>query len=96
MLRSYLVGGRLPVMPRPGVKRRLLLGYLATAFQPGVYYSEAEVNATVRMWIRTWPRCAGIWSMRASWPERTVSTGDPAAGCDRASSLAGPKTPKPQ
>ena len=50
VLRSYLVGGRLPVMPRPGIKRRLLLGYLATAFEPGVYYSEAEVNATVRVW----------------------------------------------
>jgi hypothetical protein len=50
VLRSYLVDGRLPVIPRPGNKRRLLLGYLATAFEPGVKYTEPEVNATVRVW----------------------------------------------
>ena len=50
VLRSYLVGGQLPVMPRPGNKRRLLLAYLATAFEPGVKYTETEVNATVRVW----------------------------------------------
>lgn len=50
VLRSYLVGGRLPIIPRPGKKRRLLLGYLATAFEPGVRYTEVEVNATVRVW----------------------------------------------
>ena len=50
VLRSYLVGGRLPTIPRPGKKRRLLLGYLATAFEPGVRYTEVEVNATVRVW----------------------------------------------
>jgi hypothetical protein len=50
VLRSYLVGGRLPVIPRPGTKRRLLLGYLATAFEPGIRYTEPEVNATVRVW----------------------------------------------
>jgi len=50
VLRSYLSGGRLPVIPRPGNKRRLLLAYLATAFEPGVHYSEPEVNDTVRVW----------------------------------------------
>ena len=50
VLRSYLSDGRLPVMPRPGVKRQLLLAYLATAFEPGLKYSELEVNATVRVW----------------------------------------------
>lgn len=50
VLRSYLVGGRLPVIPRPGNKRRLLLAYLATAFEPGVKYTESAVNATVRVW----------------------------------------------
>ncbi|MEO6701096.1 MAG: DUF2087 domain-containing protein [Jatrophihabitantaceae bacterium] len=50
VLRSYLIGGRLPVLPRGGAKRELLLGYLATAFEPGVHYREAEVNETVRVW----------------------------------------------
>lgn len=50
VLRSYLSDGRLPVMPRPGAKRRLLLAYLATAFEPGLRYSEPEVNATVQVW----------------------------------------------
>ncbi|HEX8095339.1 DUF2087 domain-containing protein [Jatrophihabitans sp.] len=49
VLRSYLVRGRLPVVPR-GVKRSLLLAYLATAFEPGVRYPEAEVNAIVGVW----------------------------------------------
>lgn len=50
VLRSYLVGGRLPVMPRAGVKRRLLLEYLATAFEPGVRYTEPQVNDIARVW----------------------------------------------
>ena len=49
VLRTYLVGGRLPVIPR-GVKRGLLLAYLATAFEPGVRYPETEVNAIVGVW----------------------------------------------
>ena len=50
VLRVYLVRGRLPVIPRGGAKRSLLLGYLATAFEPGVRYPEAEVNAIVGVW----------------------------------------------
>lgn len=50
VLRSYLVRGALPVIPRGGAKRSLLLGYLATAFEPGVRYSETEVNSIVRTW----------------------------------------------
>ena len=49
VLRTYLVRGRLPVIPR-GAKRSLLLAYLATAFEPGVRYPEAEVNAIVAVW----------------------------------------------
>ena len=49
VLRTYLVRGRLPVIPR-GVKRSLLLSYLATAFEPGVRYPETEVNAIVGVW----------------------------------------------
>lgn len=50
VLRSFLAGGRLPVLPRNGTKRSLLLGYLATAFEPGVRYLETEVNETVGVW----------------------------------------------
>jgi hypothetical protein len=50
VLRAYLRQGHMPVMPRPGAKRTLLLSYLATAFEPGVKYPEAEVNDTVRAW----------------------------------------------
>jgi hypothetical protein len=50
VLRVYLVRGRLPVIPRGGAKRSLLLGYLATAFEPGVRYPEAEVNSIVGVW----------------------------------------------
>jgi hypothetical protein len=49
VLRSYLVRGRLPVVPR-GTKRSVLLAYLATAFEPGVRYPETEVNAIVGVW----------------------------------------------
>src|SRR4029079_16994557 len=50
VLRAYLVRGRLPVIPRGGTKRSLLLAYLATAFEPGVRYPETEVNAIVGVW----------------------------------------------
>jgi hypothetical protein len=50
VLRSYLVHGRLPVFPRGGAKRSLLLGYLATAFEPGLRYTETEVNEIVGVW----------------------------------------------
>jgi hypothetical protein len=49
VLRTYLVRGGLPVVPR-GTKRSVLLAYLATAFEPGVRYSEPEVNAIVGVW----------------------------------------------
>ena len=50
VLRSYLRRGALPVIPRGGVKRSLLLSYLVTAFEPGVRYPEPEVNSIVRTW----------------------------------------------
>jgi hypothetical protein len=50
VLRAYLVRGRLPVVPRGGAKRSRLLAYLATAFEPGVRYTESEVNAIVGVW----------------------------------------------
>jgi hypothetical protein len=48
--RSYLSRGSLPVVPRGGRKRSLLLGYLATAFEPGLKYPEVAVNEIVRVW----------------------------------------------
>jgi hypothetical protein len=48
VLRTYLSGGRLRMMPRPGAKRRTVLEYLATQFEPGVRYPEAQVNAVLR------------------------------------------------
>lgn len=50
VLRTFLVDGRLPALPRGGSKRTMLLGYLATAFEPGVRYTEVEVNRTVEVW----------------------------------------------
>lgn len=50
VLTSYLSSGWLPVIPRTGAKRSVLLDRLATAFEPGVRYSEPEVNDTVRAW----------------------------------------------
>jgi hypothetical protein len=50
VLRSYLARGALQVLPRAGIKRSLLLAYLATAFEPGVRYPEPEVNAIVGTW----------------------------------------------
>jgi hypothetical protein len=48
VLRTYLSGGRLRSMPRPGAKRRIVLDYLATHFEPGVRYPEAQVNDVLR------------------------------------------------
>lgn len=50
VLRAYLSSGTLPVISRAGAKRRVLLDRLSTAFEPGVRYSELEVNETVRTW----------------------------------------------
>ncbi|MDQ2838194.1 MAG: DUF2087 domain-containing protein [Actinomycetota bacterium] len=50
VLRTFLVDGRLPIMPRSGTKRTMLLGYLATAFEPGLRYTEPEVNQIVAVW----------------------------------------------
>jgi len=50
VVKSYMRHGHLPVIPRSGARRTLLLGYLATVFDPGVKYPEAEVNDTVGAW----------------------------------------------
>jgi hypothetical protein len=48
VLRAYLRDGRLATVPRRGARRRIVLDYLATKFEPGVRYSESEVNAMLR------------------------------------------------
>jgi hypothetical protein len=50
VLRAFVVDDRLRSIPRPGRKRRIVLEYLAAAFEPGVRYSEARVNAVLRAW----------------------------------------------
>ncbi|WP_422771638.1 DUF2087 domain-containing protein [Plantactinospora sp. WMMC1484] len=50
VLRSFLRDGRISQMPAARGKRRLLLEHVATVFEPGVRYSEREVNALLRAW----------------------------------------------
>jgi len=50
VLRAFIVDGALTSIPAPGRKRRIVLEYLAAAFEPGVRYSEAQVNAVLRAW----------------------------------------------
>ncbi len=47
VLHAFLVDGRLTTIPAPGRKRRIVLEYLVTAFEPGRRYSEPEVNAVL-------------------------------------------------
>jgi hypothetical protein len=47
-LARWFDGGRLVAIPTKRGKRLPVLLYLADAFEPGVYYSEADVNATLR------------------------------------------------
>ncbi len=47
VLRSYFRGGRLREIPARESKRRIVLERIAVEFDPGVRYSEAEVNAVV-------------------------------------------------
>jgi len=44
-------------MPRAGRKRQVVLEYMVTAFEPGVRYPEAEVNAILRAF---WPDVAAL------------------------------------
>ena len=50
VLRAFVVDDRLRSIPRRGRKRRIVLEYLASAFEPGVRYREAQVNAVLRAW----------------------------------------------
>jgi hypothetical protein len=48
VLRAYFRGGRLFEVPAKQAKRRIVLERLALEFEPGVRYSEREVNGVLR------------------------------------------------
>ncbi len=48
MLRSYLRGGRLTSMPRPGRKRQIVMEHIVQRFEPGERYDEPDVNLMLR------------------------------------------------
>jgi len=50
VLRVFLVDGRLVAIPAARGKRRVVLEHIAAAFEPGVRYPEADVNAILRAW----------------------------------------------
>ena len=50
VLRAFVRGGRLLQMPTAAGKRQVVLEHIASAFEPGVRYSEREVNAILRTW----------------------------------------------
>ncbi|MFY1675376.1 DUF2087 domain-containing protein [Plantactinospora sp. WMMB334] len=50
VLRSFLRDGRISQLPAARGKRRLLLEHVVTVFEPGVRYTEREVNALLRAW----------------------------------------------
>ena len=57
MLRTFVRDDVLVSMPRAGRKRQIVLEHLVTVFEPGVRYTEAEVNATLRAF---WPDFAAL------------------------------------
>lgn len=48
VLRAYMPDGRIIAIPVRRSVRLVLLDHVARAFEPGVRYSEAEVNALLR------------------------------------------------
>lgn len=57
MLRRYLHDGRLTAMPRAGRRRLIVLEQIVQRFEPGLRYSESEVNALLDT---TWPDYAAL------------------------------------
>jgi hypothetical protein len=49
-IRSFVDGHRLMAIPARRSKRRIVLDLLAQDFEPGVRYSELEVNRRLRRW----------------------------------------------
>ena len=48
VLRTYMPRGRITAVPVRRPDRLVLLDHVARAFEPGVRYTEAEVNAVLR------------------------------------------------
>jgi len=48
VLRRFLVDGRIPQLPTKQTKRLIVLDHVAQRFEPGVRYSETDVNALLR------------------------------------------------
>ena len=48
LLRTFLVDGRLASMPMKRDKRLVVLRYISRVFEPGVRYSEKDVNVALR------------------------------------------------
>jgi hypothetical protein len=50
VLRTFVRDGRLASIPVPRAKRRIVLEHIAAGFEPGVRYSERDVDAALRAW----------------------------------------------
>lgn len=50
VLRTFVRDGRLTQLPAARGKRRVVLRHVVTSFEPGVKYSEREVDAVLRTW----------------------------------------------
>ncbi|MFC7545564.1 DUF2087 domain-containing protein [Plantactinospora sp. GCM10030261] len=48
VLRTFLADGRVVRLPARAAKRRILLEHIVSVFEPGVRYSEREVDAVLR------------------------------------------------
>lgn len=50
VLRAFIADGRLVSFPAARSKRRVVLEHIVASFEPGVRYSEREVDAILRAW----------------------------------------------
>jgi hypothetical protein len=78
VLRAFLRDGRLVAIPSRAGKRRLLLEHIVCAFEPGVRFSEREVDAVLRAFYETdWVSLRrylieeGLMAREAGWYWRT-------------------------
>jgi hypothetical protein len=55
ILKSFLRDGRLTSVPARRSKRRVVLDYIARVFEPGVIYSEREVDTALRAFHDDYP-----------------------------------------
>jgi hypothetical protein len=50
LIRTFVRDGRLVRLPAQQARRRIVLEHVASSFEPGVRYSEREVDAVLRAW----------------------------------------------